>query len=264
MASVRDFLCQARSARLIAATMLCASVATIARPALALRGIQLSPDGKRVLVNKDVNDERWAIVLNQDDGTVTGNVFFRNGQDPAFIFCQPLNDPNSFTCFGAGSCTTDNCVDQYVPLGDVTMPSDFFQATSAPPPSGLTLLGVFQEVEENFAPAADILPTVDDHPSDTTRIVDITRIDAIPNDVNGDGDADGGFLGMENNLSSKSINVEGVNVKIVVPGAVTNPVATDFVPLGIRLGPAVVAFGQTATNEAFARRSSCSRVSLPS
>jgi hypothetical protein len=113
--------------------------------------------------------------------------------------------------------------------------------------------GVFQEIQEQVSPAADTLPTVDNHPGDTGRTVDLARIQAIPNDVNGDGDADGGFLGMQNNLTTQSINVEGVNLKIVIPGAVINPVLTDFVALGIRLGPAVVLEGQTATNEAFAQ-----------
>ena len=116
-----------------------------------------------------------------------------------------------------------------------------------------SFLGVFQEVQEQVAPAADVPPTVDNHPGDTGRVVDLERIDAIPNDVNGDGDADGGFLGMQNNLDSQSINVQGVSVKIVIPGAVVDPVATDFVPMSIRLGPAVVAQGQTATNIAFAQ-----------
>ena len=116
-----------------------------------------------------------------------------------------------------------------------------------------SFLGVFQEIQEQVAPAADTLPTVDNHPGDTGRTVDLQDVGAIPNDVNGDGDVDGGFLGMQNHLDNESINVEGVNVKIVIPGALINPVATDFVPLGIRLGKAKVAQGETATNVAFAQ-----------
>jgi hypothetical protein len=116
-----------------------------------------------------------------------------------------------------------------------------------------SFLGVFQEVQEQVAPSADTFPTIDNNPGDTGRIVDLSQIQAIPNDINGDGDADGGFLGMENKLAGESLNVEGVNVKIVIPGAVINPVLTDFVALGIRLGPAQVAQGETATNEAFAQ-----------
>src|SRR5712671_5416246 len=73
-----------------------------------------------------------------------------------------------------------------------------------------SFLGVFQEVQEQVAPAADTLPTVDNHPGDTGRIIDLSRVTALPNDLNGDGDADGGFLGMQNNLDTQSINVEGV------------------------------------------------------
>jgi hypothetical protein len=116
-----------------------------------------------------------------------------------------------------------------------------------------TFLGVFQEVQEQVAPAADTLPSVDNHPGDTGRTVDLATVQEIPNDVNGDGDLDGGFLGLQNNLESEGINVEGVHVQIVIPGAVINPVATDFVPLSIRLGKAKVAENETATNIAFAQ-----------
>jgi len=113
-----------------------------------------------------------------------------------------------------------------------------------------SFLGVFQEV--NDVPGSPpVLPTVDNHPGDSGREVDLSQIDAIPNDVNDDGDHDGGFLGMQNNLNQESMNVEGVEVKIVIAGAVINPVATDFVPMAIRLGPAKVAVNETATNEAF-------------
>ena len=115
-------------------------------------------------------------------------------------------------------------------------------------------LGVFQEVQEQVAPAADTLPTKDNHPGDTGREISLSRTNTIPNDVNGDGDFDGGFLGMENDLASQSINVQGVHVSIFIPGArLHNPVATDFVALSITLGPAVVAEGETASNLSFAQ-----------
>ncbi len=117
----------------------------------------------------------------------------------------------------------------------------------------VSFLGVFQEIQEQVAPAADTLPTADNHPGDTGRIVDLTAIPAIPNDVNHDGDADGGFLGMENNLTNESINVTGVNVKIVIAGAVINPVVTDFVPMSIRLGPKPAAGSQSTANIALAQ-----------
>src|SRR4051812_7406412 len=51
-------------------------------------GVQWSPDGFRLLVNKDVGAERWAITLNLSDGSLTGNVFFADARPPAFIFCE--------------------------------------------------------------------------------------------------------------------------------------------------------------------------------
>jgi len=45
----------------------------------AQSGLQVTPDGKRTLVNKDVGDERWAIVRSTD--TVSGNVYFPDGGD---------------------------------------------------------------------------------------------------------------------------------------------------------------------------------------
>jgi hypothetical protein len=83
-----------------------AVVAVAATSSAAGRGVQFSPDGKRVLVSKDVNNERWAITLNRDDGTATGNVFRQGGGAPAFIACDPLSDPNAFACFGTDACST--------------------------------------------------------------------------------------------------------------------------------------------------------------
>src|SRR5262249_35001961 len=55
-------------------------------------GLQVTPDGKRTLVSKDVNGQRWAITMNPDDGTVTGNVFLPEGGEPQFVWCQRTGD----------------------------------------------------------------------------------------------------------------------------------------------------------------------------
>ena len=92
-------------------------------------GIQFSPDGKRVFVNKDVDGVRFAITLNTDDGTVTGNAFDPTGGDPQFIVCQP--EPpvaNRFTCAVADPCTAAPCDGQYIDVGERTVPPDFFTA----------------------------------------------------------------------------------------------------------------------------------------
>ncbi len=68
------------------------------------RGMQITPDSRRILVNKDIGSERWAITQNQDDATVTGNVFQSGGGAPAFIFCEPNGD--ALRCFGTSACST--------------------------------------------------------------------------------------------------------------------------------------------------------------
>jgi hypothetical protein len=45
-------------------------------------GIQGTPDGKRILVNKDVGSSRYAIAQDQDDRSATGNVFFTDDRAP--------------------------------------------------------------------------------------------------------------------------------------------------------------------------------------
>jgi hypothetical protein len=96
-------------------------------------GIQFSPDGKRVFVSKDVGPERWAITLNVDDGTVSGNVFQPNGGPASFVFCNPGSGPNLFTCFGADPCPAAPCQDEFVPIaaGEVALPAGFFDLPSA-------------------------------------------------------------------------------------------------------------------------------------
>lgn len=91
-------------------------------------GIQFSPDGKRVFVNKDVDGVRFAITLNTADGTVTGNAFDAAGGEAKFIICTP--EPpvaNRFICSVADPCTAAPCdAQQYVNVGERTVPPDFF------------------------------------------------------------------------------------------------------------------------------------------
>jgi hypothetical protein len=44
-----------------------------------------TPDGKRILVNKDINGERWAISKNVESGTLTGNVFVAGSSAPVRV-----------------------------------------------------------------------------------------------------------------------------------------------------------------------------------
>ena len=87
----------------LSAAALVAALVAAPRAARAQgRGVQFTPDGKRVLVNKDVGSDRFAISRNPDN-TLTGNVFRMTGE-PAFIFCTPLAEPNRYSCSGADPC----------------------------------------------------------------------------------------------------------------------------------------------------------------
>lgn len=98
-------------------------------------GLQVTPDGARTLISKDVAGERWAITLDRD-GTVTGNVFLPGGGEPAFVSCERVSDDGNrdpsavlitFSCAGAGRCTSEPCTaDAWTPLGEVTLPGSFF------------------------------------------------------------------------------------------------------------------------------------------
>ena len=104
----------------------------------------------------------------------------------------------------------------------------------------LRFSGVFQETQEQVAPAADRLPNDEEAFGDTGGTVVLGVTTTVPADNNADGDLDGGFLGLENNMD-QSVNVQTVKVEIFIPGALlNNPVVTDSVPLAISLPPAAV------------------------
>jgi hypothetical protein len=104
----------------------------------------------------------------------------------------------------------------------------------------LRFSGVFQETQEQVAPAADRFPDADNAVGDTGTFIILGETQTVPSDRNGDGDLDGGFLGLENNLD-QSVNVETVHVRIFIPGAKIQPnPIPDAVPLPISLAPASV------------------------
>ena len=108
-------------------------------------------------------------------------------------------------------------------------------------------LGTFQE-EEQISPAVDTF-NAEDPTGDSGRIISLSNTPVIPNDINGDGDLDGVFVGMRNDMDFQSVNVQGIQVEVVIEGALlSNPVATDFVPLSVALGPARVDEGEEVHN----------------
>lgn len=94
------------------------------------RAVSVDPMGGLLLANKSVGNERWAITENED-GSITGNVFSADGGAPTFIFCEPNGAPDGFTCSGAGSCIAAPCGDDFALLGDVTLPAGFLARPDA-------------------------------------------------------------------------------------------------------------------------------------
>jgi hypothetical protein len=113
----------------------------------AAGGVQWTPDGLRILANKDVGSERWAITLNLFDGSVTGNVFFTNGQPPSFIFCEKIGHTHQpdiakltlqYRCFGSDSAFGVFALSDWNFISDqVALDATFF----APEPETCDLTG---------------------------------------------------------------------------------------------------------------------------
>ncbi|MEO6030031.1 MAG: serine protease [Candidatus Binatia bacterium] len=100
-------------------------------------GLQTTPDGLRTLINKPVGAEQWAITENEDF-TVTGNIFFTDGRDPLFLTCTPIGDDGNadpflvqirYACAFSAKCTAAACPspNDWTPLADdVVLPGSFF------------------------------------------------------------------------------------------------------------------------------------------
>ncbi|HZR80486.1 MAG TPA: hypothetical protein VFD92_05240 [Candidatus Binatia bacterium] len=107
--------------------------------AWAQSALQVTPDGKRTLINKQVGDERWAITLNADDATVTGNVSEAGGS-AAFLFCTPGlttdREDVALSCQSAPPCTVAPCPgSQWTFADDVALPLSFFAPPAGPTPT---------------------------------------------------------------------------------------------------------------------------------
>jgi hypothetical protein len=112
------------------------AAAALAAPAHAESGTQSTPGGVRTLISKDVGGERWAIALEPRSGTVTGNVFPSDGSSPKFVWCERVGDDGrldpravaiTLRCSVSAPCPTAPCpATAWQPVGDVTLPGDFF------------------------------------------------------------------------------------------------------------------------------------------
>ena len=118
-------------------TLALALVFTGAGPAFAAQtGVQWTPDSDRILVNKDVGAERWAITLNLSDFSASGNVFRTDGGDPAFIWCEKTGHSYDdsigeldlqYRCFGADRAVGGFTSPDWTLISDdVVLPLSFF------------------------------------------------------------------------------------------------------------------------------------------
>jgi hypothetical protein len=118
------------------AVVLLSALSLLAADASAESGLQIAPDHKGTVISKDVGDQRWSIVYNEDDGTVIGNVYQASGGEPSFVWCRTAattHDSITLECSGAGRCPAFPCSDdEWTPLPPVTLPSAFFQPAGKP------------------------------------------------------------------------------------------------------------------------------------
>lgn len=108
----------------------------VARPAGGVTenspsGIQITPDQLRALISKDVGNERWAIAQNED-GSVTGNVFRSDGGEPSFVACAKTGESPgvvNFRCEGADPCQRgEPCeASSWSFIAEVELPASFLE-----------------------------------------------------------------------------------------------------------------------------------------
>lgn len=136
-----------RRARIACASFLltAALFAATALSASAQSGLQITPDGQRTLISKDLAAQRWAITLNADDGTVTGNVFAADGGPPSFVWCSETARTDAditFACSGADPCPLAPCpADEWSFIAEATLPHSFFQPRSGDGAASSSALG---------------------------------------------------------------------------------------------------------------------------
>jgi hypothetical protein len=126
-------------ARVLMAAALGSTLLGAIPTARAQSGVQITPDRRLALVSKDVGDQRWAIAYDAATGVVTGNVFFPDGGEPAFVWCERTDSGGAlaetllFSCFGAERCDSSPCTaGEWSLIADVDLPASFL----APPDGG--------------------------------------------------------------------------------------------------------------------------------
>ncbi len=123
-----------RSSASSAATTASAPAAVESPAADPPSALQFTPDLAATLVSKTVNGQRWSIARNEDDQTVTGNVYSPGGGDPQFVHCTFQGSSDSvpamlnYSCSVADRCGRGTCaLSDWVFYSDVSLPETFFE-----------------------------------------------------------------------------------------------------------------------------------------
>ena len=112
--------------------------------AWAQSGLRVARDRDRVLINKDIGVERWAMTRQRSTGSVTGNVFSSDGSSPPiFVDCDELTNDGvlvELSCFTAPACPGREACDPagWQHFANIKLALSFFEPDdgSPPPPSG--------------------------------------------------------------------------------------------------------------------------------
>jgi hypothetical protein len=154
--------------RIAAGLVLALAGAPLAVATARESGFQLPPDGRQILVSKDVGAERWVIVQ-AEDGTVSGNVFRDEGA-PLFVWCQPREDAPGgddtveLSCFGADACPAAPCDEsRWDFIADVDLPESFFAPPGTPTPDDSP--SPSRTPSSSRTPSPSATPTPDDTPT---------------------------------------------------------------------------------------------------
>jgi hypothetical protein len=106
---------------------------------------QFSPECDKILVNKAVGAEQWAITLDIGSRDVLGNVFRTDGGPASFLSCDFQGSEDgvaTYDCIGAQGCVFPPFCggEQWTTIATVEVPESFFL------PEGLDELGSPDEV----------------------------------------------------------------------------------------------------------------------
>lgn len=103
----------------------------VAHASFASDSAQFSPECDKILVNKAVGAEQWAITLDVGTRNVLGNVFRTDGGPASFLSCVFRGAEDgmaTYECSGSQGCVFPPFCggNQWTPIATVEVPESFF------------------------------------------------------------------------------------------------------------------------------------------